>query len=543
MLSKKLAWVMVWLMTALFFAISSIEAQMYLRINKLTSDFPNGTAFVSVFGGDSKPMSELRPENFTVYADRHPIKELVVQPFERSNEGVSVVVAVDASGTVRGKALTQAKDAINQFISELRPQDFVSVIFFHDNVKLASFEPSGTDGNPRFTAFKDDEPLPQGVPQSTQFLFTNDKEELAKAVNHIKVGGRITVLYQAINRAVEIAANAPTVYKGVVVLSDGHNEDPAYDKVDEPIEQARGYEIPVFTLGVGWEQSKWLTFMTRIGNETGAIYRPVSKSDQLFKAYHSLKEVLMQQYVLSFRFENIPKDGKEHQILITVADGGQENAQQVAFKAPVGLSVVPPQPSTGTTTTGSIPSTEKRSPIIPLAFAGFVVIGIAAVVYLAWKKNSTPPTPPITAPTEVEKSETLTAESEATESQETQINPTPESEEAESADSTNRLGTLTVKGGKFDGQTLSLEGHQVLVGSGSDNQIVLEDDALGDFQIALNPRGGGLCLVDMSETVVAKVNGELAENSIDLNDGDTIQIGEIEFVFNTSKDSGEDDVL
>ena len=137
-----------------------------------------------------------------------------------SQVSLSVVLAVDASGSMAGEPLTAAQTAAAEFVNGLSPQDSVAVLAFSDSVTVAQ-EP------------------------------TADKASAISALQGLTAVGN-TALFEATSRATAKALESSTPRRVIILLSDGVDYGGKSSVTrDDSITQARVAGVPLYTIGLG----------------------------------------------------------------------------------------------------------------------------------------------------------------------------------------------------------------------------------------------------------------------------------------------------
>jgi VWFA-related protein len=144
---------------------------------------------VKVMDRGSRPISDLKPEDFTVYEDG--IKQEIAF-FEPVSAPVNLILLLDLSGSTREKRKVMA-EAAKKFIDALNPDD---------RVALAAF-------TREFYLLAD---------------FTSDRKLLKKQVDMIKKIQGGTAFYDAMWTALDVLAQFQASRKAIVVLTDGEDE-------------------------------------------------------------------------------------------------------------------------------------------------------------------------------------------------------------------------------------------------------------------------------------------------------------------------------
>ena len=181
-------------------------------------DLVNVTATVTDSRG--RFVDELKQDDFAVFENG---KRQEVSHFSAGKVPVSLGIALDTSGSMTPEKMDAARAAINRLIFELLDRE--DELFF--------------------MRFSSEPRLMQG--------WTTDRQAIARAVERVDpVGG--TAIYDAITRALPVAAAGQHRKKAILVISDG-NDTSSSTSVGELRKLIRESEVLVYALGVdGTEQ-------------------------------------------------------------------------------------------------------------------------------------------------------------------------------------------------------------------------------------------------------------------------------------------------
>ena len=342
------------LVTVLLVVLSTVpviaEAPVTLRINSVDATaYPAIRLNVAVWDEYGVPIRGLGLANFDVSEDRtlrsRPLKS--VEPFVDPGSNISVVLAIDVSGSMKGAKLRDAQEASRRFLDGLAAQDSAALIAFAGTVDLNRVDPG------------------------REHPFTTDKKALFDIIAGLKAGGA-TPLYDTAYKAIRWAAVQPAGRRAVLLFTDGR-EEPAADgsggsqvaNEDTPIREANRVGVPVFTIGLGNDVDG--AYLKRLALETGGIYQHATNSADLGRLFRNVSDLLKRQYRLTYA-SGLSSDGQTHRILVAVKVG-----QHTAF-AETSLGPLPmlaqatrvptntPQP---TVTASPVPTPEPtRSPTI-----------------------------------------------------------------------------------------------------------------------------------------------------------------------------------
>jgi VWFA-related protein len=176
-------------------------------------DLVNVTATVS--DDDGHFVSGLTKDDFTVYEDGQ-VQEIT--NFSNERVPVSLGILLDTSGSMTPDKMSSARSAIDRFIYDLLGKD--DELFF---MQFAS------------------------VPDLLQG-WTYDRRAISRAVGEVTPAGG-TAMYDAIARALPIAADGRNQKKAILVISDG-NDTNSRTSVGELRNLIRESEVMVYALGV-----------------------------------------------------------------------------------------------------------------------------------------------------------------------------------------------------------------------------------------------------------------------------------------------------
>ena len=197
---------------------SAVRAGAVLTLNQINIErFPEIRIYLTAADEQGTPLKGLTVRNFSVQEDGTTARVKGVLPLEQGEEPLSVVLAIDRSGSMRGAPLRDARRAAQGFVREMRAIDRVGVVSFDDHVTVIS-------------------------------RLSSDKEAIGKAIEGITVG-RDTALNDAVVKALELLAPF-TGRRAVVVLTDG-KENRSTATRQKAIDTAIGIGVPVITVGLG----------------------------------------------------------------------------------------------------------------------------------------------------------------------------------------------------------------------------------------------------------------------------------------------------
>lgn len=255
------------LLAALLWSLPSAEAQQQKPKYHVNVRLVN--VFVTVTAANGAPIAGLTQNDFAVAEDHIPQK---VAYFERDTSmPLSIVLAIDTSGSVF-KDLTVEERAARDFVRTLlRPKDHFEVMDFNSEVH-------------------------EVVP------FTNNLREIDAGLKHLSTGPA-TAFYSAIWLASERLAMQPG-RKVLVLISDGVDTVGGVD-YPQALEQALRGEVMIYSLidvpivasagrSTGGEHA-----MISLSHGTGGKYYYV-ENGSLGRVFEQVSEDLRTQYLISY---------------------------------------------------------------------------------------------------------------------------------------------------------------------------------------------------------------------------------------------------
>ncbi|HTZ90171.1 MAG TPA: VWA domain-containing protein [Alloacidobacterium sp.] len=259
-------------MKFLFALAFTVVAQGFLQAQTappIRVDVKLVNVFVNVTDANGSPVGGLTKDDFALAEDGHPQKIAI---FERQSDmPLSIVLAIDTSGSV-AKDLAIERRAAHTFVhSLLRPEDRLDLIDFSSDVR-------------------------EIVP------FTNKLSRIDYGLENL-IPGPATALYSAVYLSAQSLATQPG-RKVLVLISDGGNTVKGTDYADA-LEQAVRSETMVYSIidvpivadagrDTGGEHA-----MITLSQETGGKYY-YADADHLDEAFQKVSEDLRTQYLLAY---------------------------------------------------------------------------------------------------------------------------------------------------------------------------------------------------------------------------------------------------
>jgi tight adherence protein C len=272
----------------------SAQAGQKLVINQVDGrGWPDISLNITLTGPDGKAVPDVDMSRFEVSEEGQPQTPTGLALGQSRSVPISVVLAIDVSGSMSGDKLAQAKAAAITFLGSLGPTDRATLLAF--NSKVLEVVPA-----------------------------TADHAALQQGINSLQAGGN-TAAYDALYKSAQIVSTAksgPTSSRRVIILlTDGADTASGYSpRVAADV--ARQVGALVYTIGLGPDANdstlKSLAepggkyYKAPSGADLAGIYNAISVelSSQLILKYNSTTRVARTYELVSVQVKYTAKDGQ-----------------------------------------------------------------------------------------------------------------------------------------------------------------------------------------------------------------------------------------
>jgi Ca-activated chloride channel homolog len=240
---------------------------------------------VSVTDPMQRLVTGLQAENFQLFEGKRPQE---IRHFSSEDVPVSIGIILDASGSMRDK-MSRVRDAVTQFCAEANPQDEFFMVAFSDQPHLV------TD-------------------------FTSAPEDLEKELLFTQPKGR-TALLDAIYMGLHKMKQARYAKKALLIISDGGDNHSIYME-KEVRAAAKESDVMIYAIGTfdryvpTPEETRGPALLSQLAEPTGGQAFTLENTVELPAVARHIGRALRTQYVLGYRPEQIPRDGKWHKIQV-----------------------------------------------------------------------------------------------------------------------------------------------------------------------------------------------------------------------------------
>ncbi len=254
---------------ALFLLLVSTAAAanpITVSITDLSETPGHLTVTVNAIDGEGRSLSNLTPSNFQASFNNSQLDITDVQASAAGTTPVSVLMLVDTSGSMYGDRIDQSRAAIDDFISQLHPDDRVAIMSFASSV----------------TPLQD---------------FTTDHAALSAAVDKLQARGE-TALYDAVVAATKAISTETTSQRLILLLSDGNDTISKAQKAAS-LNAARAAGIGIIAVGLGSDiDSQYLDLLAQYSS---GHFLAAPTPEILRQSYNDLAQSIRNQYTLTMK--------------------------------------------------------------------------------------------------------------------------------------------------------------------------------------------------------------------------------------------------
>lgn len=252
---------------------------------------------VTVVDQSNKPVMDLKQENFQVVEDKLP---QTIAFFSKDQVPVSLVFAIDTSGSMRSKLDTVIKASVN-LVKESRKDDEMAVIEFKDQPELLE-------------------------------EFTGDTADVIDTLQSL-VASRQTAMLDALYVGADYASKeGKNRRKAVIIVTDGLDKD-SYYKFNEVVDHLREADVQIYLIGFisdldgdrglfrKSDKDKAEGLLKKLADETGGRAFFPRELSETHTIAQQISTDLRTQYSIGYYPTNTKKDGAFHPIRVAVNAG------------------------------------------------------------------------------------------------------------------------------------------------------------------------------------------------------------------------------
>jgi len=222
--------------------------------------------------------ASLKASQVTVTENGAPVTGVKVVPESASAGSTAqfgVAVIVDASDSMRGKAIAGAMDAARAFVAQRAPGQKIAFVTFNDKTNVVQ-------------------------------ALTKSGTELAAAVDHAPALGYGTRMYDSVSSVISLLAAAKLDSASIVLLSDGADTGSAAS-LKKTLAAANAAHVHIYTVGLRSKKFDPSSLQSLAAGANG-VYAEAEKPSELAGVFHKLGGQLAGQYLVSYQSFAGPKE-------------------------------------------------------------------------------------------------------------------------------------------------------------------------------------------------------------------------------------------
>jgi len=239
---------------------------------------------------DLPPGTAVAPGAVVVRENGVRVRDLAVTPVQASGIHYGVVLAIDASDSMRGAPLENAVAAARAFLSHRETDEEVGIVAFNGRVRVLEAP-------------------------------TSDPAQLGRALAkepHVAFGTRI---YDALAHSLAMLDRAKLSTGSIVLLSDGADLGSRAD-VQRVLARAKKQHVRVFTVGLRSSDFDAKT-LQMIAEKSGGSYTDAPTAERLRSIYTELSRRLAGEYLVRYRSDARPHSQVQVAVEIDSVGGGE----------------------------------------------------------------------------------------------------------------------------------------------------------------------------------------------------------------------------
>lgn len=416
-----------------------------------------------------------------------------LRPFGETSQGVAVAVAIDASGSMRGRPIQAVREGLGGFVQRAREYDRIALATVADEARWEAD-------------------------------WATPRAELRQRLEGMETRGRFTRLWDAAGAALtKLEEPGLPARRRLVLISDGHDES-SQGSLEELTARAVKLRIPVDCIGISRSNPAYLQALAELSRATGGAYRVAKDTAELEEKTADGIEILLGTPVATFRAANLTADGQPHSVGVRWDPPGLVDQERVTL--PLAAEPVPAAPAE--------------------TFNWFLAIPVILLILLVFflllrRKKATRLPPPAAAPGPVALAKPLAQVPPAGPPAVVVPVPAPAPAAAPRRKSTQfaaPVAAALLRGieGPAIGWEIPLEGPEFWLGAAAGNHCTLSmDETVSAHHACIRQEGGSLRLFDNQSTNGTWCDGERVNGTARLlGPGSRIRVGRSLFVVETN---------
>lgn len=212
-----------------------------------------------------------------------------IRSFDSTGHGMTAILALDASGSMKGAPIAAIHASIAKFVSQARPQDQVEVVTFADETQVD---------------------VPFGASPSA----------LTHELETVQARGKYTHLWDALLDALgQFTATQPK-RRQIVVISDGHDEGSQHSLMDVAL-KAKSMGVVIDAIGLTKDSGQYLGSLQQLAQQTAGSYHRAESANALEGLIGRGIQANRATPVATFKTSHLDADDKLHAVQLRWTPG------------------------------------------------------------------------------------------------------------------------------------------------------------------------------------------------------------------------------
>ncbi|MBF0556404.1 MAG: VWA domain-containing protein [Nitrospirae bacterium] len=224
------------------------------------------SASAAVRGKNGNPIGGLKKDSFTLHIDDKKIPDFSFK--QTSDDPLSLIIALDVSGSMKGVPIVEAKKIIAQFMGYLKESDYAALVTFGAGVNKA-------------------------------IGFTKDRDIIYNKVDELLADEPRTVLFKAVAECIKLSSSSPTPKSAILLITDSKDEHSSVEEADV-IAAVRQAHIPIYTIALG--KYEYIGFLKKISEISGGQFFLFPKYADVARLAKAATSGLKTMYLFEFPF-------------------------------------------------------------------------------------------------------------------------------------------------------------------------------------------------------------------------------------------------
>jgi uncharacterized protein YegL len=244
--------------------------------------FPQADIVFALTGAEGRPITP-RFADLQLFSQGKQIANASgFRTYEQTGYPVASILAIDASGSMKGAPLNAIHASIAKFVGQARTQDKVAVVTFADDTL-------------------------------TDVPFNHSQSQMTAELQTVKARGHTTHLWDGLLYAIDQYKLVTPTRRLLVVISDGHDEG-SRSTLNDVIRKATENGVAVSAIGLTRDHGEYLKYLQQLSSATGGSYDRAMSPADLDRLIGDGIAAQRKTPVASFDVSHMTADGKKQNI-------------------------------------------------------------------------------------------------------------------------------------------------------------------------------------------------------------------------------------